>query len=120
MCADSSSRRRKKTIVAEGPYFWHSGASDDGEWIVADSNWPDEGLWLINVATKQRERLCFSFASQGHPQTTHPHPNLSDDGSMAVFASDRTGITQVYVAYLPEEMRDRLATPRAAAISMNA
>jgi hypothetical protein len=26
--------------LAQGPYFWHSGASWDGEWIVADTNWP--------------------------------------------------------------------------------
>ncbi len=97
-------------IVAEGPYFWHSGCSMNGEWIVADTNWPDEGLWLINVATKKRELICHCHSSQGHPQYTHPHANLSDDGSMAVFTSDRTGVTQVYVAYIPQEMRDRLST----------
>ena len=103
----------KAEIVAEGPYFWHSGASLDGEWIVADSNWPDEGLWLINVATKKRERLCFAGASQGHPQWTHLHANLNDDGTMAVFDSDRTGIPQVYVVSVPEDMRERLRMPDA-------
>ncbi len=99
---------REPELVAEGPYFWHSGASTDGEWIVADSNWPDEGLWLINVRTKKRERLCFTGASQGHPQSTHTHANLNDDGTMAVFDSDATGITQVYVVSVPDEMRARL------------
>jgi len=97
--------------IAEGPYFWHCGASRDGKWIVADSSWPDEGLWLINVATRKRERLCFSGSSQGHPQYTHPHANLSDDGGIAVFTSDATGVTQVYVVYVPDEMRERLASP---------
>lgn len=97
-------------IVAEGPYFWHCGASYDGKWIVADTNWPDEGLWLINVASKQRTRLCFAHASQGHPQYTHTHPNLNDDGSMAVFSSDRTGITQVYTVTIPEETRQELTS----------
>jgi oligogalacturonide lyase len=100
-------------IIAEGPYFWHCGSSLDGKWIVADSNWPDEGLWLINVATKKRERLCYAGASQGNPQWTHLHANLNDDGTMAVFDSDRTGIPQVYVMEIPEEMRVRLRTPDA-------
>jgi len=98
-------------IVAEGPYFWHSGASLDGEWIVADSNWPDEGMWLINVATRKRDRVCYPGASQGHPQWTHLHANLSDDGRYIVFDSDATGITQVYVVEVPDEMRKRLSTP---------
>jgi oligogalacturonide lyase len=32
------------------------------------------------------------------PQHTHPHPSWSNDESMVAFASDRTGVTQVYVA----------------------
>ena len=31
------------------------------------------------------------------PQHTHPHPSWSRDESMVAFASDRTGVTQVYV-----------------------
>ncbi|HYW48544.1 MAG TPA: hypothetical protein VE959_37115 [Bryobacteraceae bacterium] len=31
------------------------------------------------------------------PQWTHPHPSWSADESMVAFASDRTGVTQVYV-----------------------
>jgi oligogalacturonide lyase len=97
-------------VLAEGPYFWHCGASYDGEWVIADTNWPDDGLWLINASTKKRALLCYGHASQGHPQTTHTHPNLSDDGRMAVFTSDRTGTTQVYVAYVPDEMRRELSS----------
>lgn len=35
------------------------------------------------------------------PQWTHPHPSFSRDESMVVFASDRSGCTQVYVAEIP-------------------
>jgi oligogalacturonide lyase len=35
------------------------------------------------------------------PQWTHPHPSFSPDERSVVFASDRTGITQVYVAAIP-------------------
>lgn len=34
------------------------------------------------------------------PQWTHPHPSFSPDESKVVFASDRTGTTQVYVVEL--------------------
>lgn len=34
------------------------------------------------------------------PQWTHPHPSFSPDEKMVAFASDRTGITQVYVTEL--------------------
>ena len=45
-----------ETLV-EGPYFWHSSASLDGEWIVADTNWPNEGVQLVNVKTRRFCRL---------------------------------------------------------------
>jgi len=32
------------------------------------------------------------------PQHTHPHPSWSNGEAMVAFASDRTGVTQVYVA----------------------
>jgi len=32
------------------------------------------------------------------PQHTHPHPSWSTSESMVAFASDRTGVTQVYIA----------------------
>lgn len=32
------------------------------------------------------------------PQWTHPHPSWSNEERMVAFASDRTGVTQVYVA----------------------
>ncbi len=34
------------------------------------------------------------------PQWTHPHPSFSRDEAMVAFASDRTGVTQVYVVEL--------------------
>jgi hypothetical protein len=36
------------------------------------------------------------------PQWTHPHPSYSPDERLVVFASDRTGTTQVYVARVPD------------------
>ena len=41
------------------------------------------------------------------PQWTHPHPSFSRDETMAVFASDMTGCTQVYVVELPDSPKGR-------------
>jgi len=92
--------------LVQGPYFWHSGPSFDGEWIVADTNWPDMGLQLVHVPTRHFRTLCHPRASLGHPQEGHPHPSLSRDGRVAVFGSDRTGVRQVYVAYVTDEFRE--------------
>jgi hypothetical protein len=36
------------------------------------------------------------------PQCTHPHPSWSRDERRIVFTSDRTGVSQVYIAEVPE------------------
>lgn len=91
--------------IAEGPYFWHSGPSFDAEWIVADTSWPDEGIKLLHVPTRHWRTLCHARAEQDHAGV-HPHPALSQDGRIAVFDSDRTGVPQVYVAHITEEFRE--------------
>lgn len=98
----------KPRVVASGPYFWHSCSTLDGEWIVADTNWPDLGLHLVHVPTGRYARLCMPRSSQGHPQWTHPHPQFSPDGRCVVFTSDATGIPQVYLARVTDEMRQAI------------
>lgn len=98
-------------LIATGPYFWHSGSSYDGEWIVADTAFPDEGLWLINTKTRRKQLICYPNASQGDSGHGHPHPNLSDDGRLICFRSDATGISQAYVVEVPEEIREDLSAP---------
>jgi len=94
--------------LAQGPYFWHSGASWNGEWIAADTNWPDQGLQLVHVPTGHFATLCHAGASQDHYEFGHPHPCLSQDGSLCVFRSDRTGAPQLYIAHIPREFHDRV------------
>jgi len=98
---------KPETIVA-GPYFWHSGASLDGEWIVADTNWLDEGLQLVHVATRSFMFLCDAGAADGDSWGGHPEPAISPDGSTVIFTSNRTGVPQVYLAYVPPEMQEAL------------
>ncbi len=92
--------------LAQGPYFWHAGGSFDGEWTVADTNWPDVGLQLVNIPARRFRTLCHARASQDHSQRGHPHPGLSPDGRVCVFSSDRTGVSQVYVAHIAGEFRE--------------
>lgn len=96
------------TTIAQGVYFWHSASTLDGEWIVSDTNWPDEGLQLVHVPTGRYRPLCTPRSSQGHPQWTHPHPQFSPDGRMVLFNSDRTGVCQIYLAFIPEDLRERV------------
>lgn len=133
---------------------WHIAPDRRGKRILCDTNHPDEGIFLVNARTGERELVCLSLASnQGSqwrlsryalaedfakaqesrnstkaaggdtepasvpgrqalswmevstdtvygPQWTHPHPSFSADESMVAFASDRDGVTQVYVAHL--------------------
>jgi len=94
--------------VTSGPYFWHSGSSLDGEWIVADTNWPDAGLQLVHVPTGRFAALCMPHSSEGHPQWSHPHPQFSPDALSVLFTSDATGIPQVYLARVSQELRERI------------
>jgi hypothetical protein len=99
---------RQPERLVQGVYFWHSGASFDGEWIVADTNWPDAGLQLIHVPSRRFGTLCHARATQDHVEFGHPHPALSQDGRIAIFRSDRTHVSQVYVALIPDEFRERI------------
>ena len=91
-------------VVCEGPYFWHSGASFDGEWIVADTNWPDYGIQLVHVPTGNFRFLC-DHGSSLATGLDHAHPSLSDDGRIAMFRSDRSGACQAYLVQIPEDFR---------------
>ncbi|MBI4906103.1 MAG: PD40 domain-containing protein [Acidobacteria bacterium] len=114
---------------------WHITPNRAGTKVLCDTNHPDRGLFLIDVATGAQQHLCMtessnqgsqwktsryalkedferaqSAASKGAlswmevstdtvygPQWTHPHPSFSHDERRVVYASDRTGHTQVYV-----------------------
>jgi hypothetical protein len=95
----------ERRTVCTGPYFWHSGASFDAEWIVADTNWPDYGIQLIHVATGNFRYLC-NPASSLKTGLDHPHPALSGDGRIALYRSDRSGACQAYLVHIPETFRE--------------
>jgi oligogalacturonide lyase len=129
LCRMDWSTRAIRTICEYNA--WHIAPDRRGERVLCDTNHPDEGLQVIDVATGERRQLCLSEASnrgsqwlrsryaladdfakaqKGHlswmeadadtiygPQWSHPHPSWSTDETKVAFASDRTGIAQVYV-----------------------
>ena len=100
------------TVLTSGRYYWHSGASLDAQWIVADTNWPAQGLYLLHVPTRNVAYVCDPKASCSHPQWTHPHPALSANMKYVVYNSDMTGIGQVYLTEFTEEyLADIVAGP---------
>lgn len=108
-CSPEDESEADVVSICKGPYFWHSGASLDGEWLVSDTNWPDIGLQLIHVPSGRYQTLCQSQASNSnHP--CHPHPSISPDNSKVLFNSNRTGINQVYIASVPDWLQDELRT----------
>lgn len=113
---------------------WHIAPDRNGRRILCDTNHPDLGLQIVDVATGAIRPLCLSqssnqgtqwrksryalaadFASARRnlswmensgdtvygPQYTHPHPSWSFEEDKVAFASDRTGVTQVYVVEVP-------------------
>lgn len=130
-------RTLERTPIAEFN-AWHITPNREGTKVLCDTNHPDRGLFLIDVATGAAELLCLSESSNGGsqwktsryalaadfaaarseatknlswmegvdtvygPQWTHPHPSFSPDETLVAFASDRTGVTQVFVADIRE------------------
>ncbi len=95
-------------ILADGVGFWHPTSDARGEWVVADTNWPDVGLQLIHAPSGRYRTLCQTGASGGHPQWAHAHPRLAPDGSYVVFDSDKSGICQVHAAHIDDRIKDEL------------
>ncbi len=130
-------RTRERSLIASRN-AWHISPNREGTVVLCDTNHPDEGLFLIDVATGDSRPICLSESSnQGSqwrlsryalaedfaaarsgakagalswmevatdtvygPQWTHPHPSFSPDQRRVVFASDRSGHSQVYVVEL--------------------
>ncbi len=119
---------------------WHIAPNRAGSQVLCDTNHPDRGIQIVDVATGNWTTVCESRATNGGsqwktsryalredfeaarsaakssgvlswmeagtdtvygPQWTHPHPSFSRDEKKVAFASDRSGVTQVYVSEIP-------------------
>ena len=95
------------TFVAEGLHFMHISASPDGRFFVVDDNRTGR-LYLGCLATRRVLPFCDTNASCGSPQYTHTHPYITPGNRHVIFNSDRTGITQVYAAVVPQDFLAKL------------
>lgn len=97
---------------------WHPMVRRDGRSCVADTTFPDRGLFTFDPAPRALAAVAPLVESRSSnagdhwntdhcpyddgpvrvhaPQHTHPHPSFSPDGSRVVFTSDRTGVAQLY------------------------
>jgi hypothetical protein len=144
---------RQHTTIAEFN-AWHITPNRDGSQVLCDTNHPDDGLFLVDVAAGERRLVCLSEATnQGTqwkrsryalaedfaaarsaaktealswmevstdtvygPQWTHPHPSFSATETKVVFASDKSGHTEVYVAELRFQQEENLMQRKAAPV----
>lgn len=71
--------------------FWHPAASPEGEFAVADPNWPERGLQQVEVKSGKRVALCCSGDWADSATEVHRHPSFSPDGRRMAFSSCRGG-----------------------------
>lgn len=95
---------REPHVVAKDLHYWHASCSMDGRWMVSDTNWPDDGLRIINVVTEKVELVCRPGSTCSHPSWTHPHPSFSPDMKYVLYNSNATGVGHVYLAELPTDL----------------
>jgi Tol biopolymer transport system component len=59
---------------------------------------------LIDLGTGAVEKLVKT--PRTHPRThawTHPNPSWSPDGSMVMYDSDESGVSQIYIVVIDEQ-----------------
>jgi oligogalacturonide lyase len=79
--------RRISTIVDFNA--WHIAANRAGTKVLCDTNHPDQGLFLVEVASGDRERICLSESSNQGSQWRKSRYALTAD-----FAAARSGAQQ--------------------------
>lgn len=62
---------------------WHIAPNRDGTKVLCDTNHPDEGIQIIDVATGNRRQICMSDASNGGSQWKLSRYALAEDFAKA-------------------------------------
>lgn len=96
-------------VVCEGEEeaFTHIHTTIDGRFWVSDCNRTGR-IHVGSTRTGRHKRFFDSGATFGASQLTHPHPFFLADGKSIGWNSDVTGITQVFVACIPDGYLDDL------------
>jgi hypothetical protein len=100
----------KPRVVFDTPHTWnHISVSRCGRFFVADSyQLPGVAILVGSIATGRTQVLFEAHTSGGGPQYSHAHPYFTSDAGYVVFNSDRTGISQTYLASVPDGLLEGL------------
>ncbi|HSW46106.1 MAG TPA: oligogalacturonate lyase family protein [Phycisphaerae bacterium] len=91
--------RRIETIAEFNA--WHISPSRDGRFIICDTNCPDVGMQLVDVATGRRRTICYPRSSNGGSQWAKGRYALKEDFEEAA----RTGRSSLGEALSWMEMK---------------
>lgn len=98
---------QSREVVGRGPAFAHAAVTLDGQWWVAEeSNSAD--LFVGSLNTRRQTLLLHTGASYGSPDYTRPRPMFTPGGRSVVYGSDATGIPQLHVAQIEDEVLFKL------------
>lgn len=75
-------RRRDRRLICEFN-AWHITPNRAGTTVLCDTNHPDRGLFLIDVATGERRLVCLSESSNQGSQWRHSRYALPEDFAAA-------------------------------------
>ncbi len=81
LCSMDWKTREVRTITEFN--CWHITPNDAGTMVLCDTNHPDEGLFLIDVASGARKRICLSEASNQGSQWKKSSYALAEDFAAA-------------------------------------
>ncbi|MCX6588778.1 MAG: oligogalacturonate lyase family protein [Acidobacteria bacterium] len=81
-------RTREHRTVA-GFNAWHITPNRAGTAVLCDTNHPDEGIFLVDVATGERRLVCLSESSNGGSQWRRSRYGLSEDFAAAQSGTPR-------------------------------
>jgi len=96
-----------RDTIGHGPAFAHTAITADGQWWVAEESRSSD-LFVGSVNTHRQSMLLHTRASYGSPTYTQPRPLLTPRGRDVVFGSDATGVPQLHLAHIDDEVLHRL------------
>ncbi len=94
----------KENRTTAFPYNTGHIFSFDEKLIVGDGNAPGKylRLWRLEENSYTSPKALCSHFSSFKTQNDHPHPRFTDDRKAVLFSSDRDGLTNIYLAQVPQ------------------
>lgn len=106
-CSHLMSNENGTMLVGDG-----SGTPVDVQDTTSHTIENDPWIYLFDVKTRQYTPLAAHNSSwrvlDGDRQVTHPHPSFSPDDRHVLFTTDYEGLPALYLAEIPDAMRQAL------------